>query len=603
MHNWVLQNKSADFDGIMRRFGVSAVTARLLVNRGKTEYDEIREFIRPTADDLHEPSLMKNLPLLADILTEKIEEKRKIRIIGDYDADGIMSTYILNDCLKKLGADVDYYIPDRIKDGYGINEEMIERAYKDGIDTVITCDNGIAAVGAADKAAEYGITLLVTDHHELPDVLPKATVIVDPKQPDDTYPCRNICGAVVASKLALYLLKKAGLAEKSEEIPYIEFMAIATVCDIVPLEGENHSIVRFGLEKLNRLYRGKSVTDVNEKIPVNKGLLALINVCELMGEITEYHFGFVLGPCFNATGRLDLADKAMKLLTEDNATTAVELARECRALNEERKNLTKESTDRVFDSLNLKNAGVDDGGSGSDNLDRVLIIELPDCHESLAGIIAGRIRESFCRPVIVLTRGNVGMKGSGRSIPGYNMFEELKKCSDLFTKFGGHPMAAGISLPEENVAELRRRLNENCTLTEKDMTEKILLDAQVSFQLFTQDVIKEMDLLAPFGQDNPSPLFGEKNLRIRQMRIIGKNKNFLKMTLVNESYRTITALFFGDVNAFYESVLEKYGKRDLDAAFAGLDNPIKLTVAYVPQINEYNGNVELQMRIKNYLVV
>ena len=623
MHKWTLQNKSADFDGIRRRFGVSAVTARLLVNRGKTEYDEIREFIRPTTEDFHSPELMKNLPFLADILIEKINQHKKIRIIGDYDADGIMSTYILKDCMDRLGADADYYIPDRIKDGYGINEDMINRANADGVDTVITCDNGIAAVGAADRALEYGITLLVTDHHELPDILPRATVIVDPKQPGENYPCRNICGAVVASKLAAYLLKKAGLYDTKNGIPYIEFMAIATVCDIVPLTGENHTIVKFGLEKLNHCYIGKKAEELTEaeKQVCNVGLLALINACEIASTLSEYHFGFVLGPCFNATGRLDLADKAMRLLREKNASTAVEYANECKVLNEERKNMTKASTDVVLKKLKEKepeeaenNKGKADGqyGEGENEkdgkkvtggLDKVLIIELPDCHESLAGIIAGRIRENFCRPTIVLTKGIAGMKGSGRSIPEYNMFEELKKCSDLFTKFGGHPMAAGISLPEENVVELRRRLNENCTLTEGDMIEKISLDAQVSFQLFTPEIIKEMELLAPFGQENANPLFGEKNLRVKQMRLIGKNKNFLKLTLVNEYNRTISAVYFGDANIFISDLKEKYSGKDIDDAFAGITNPIKLTAAYIPQINEYNGNLEVQMRIKNYIVV
>lgn len=592
MAKWSLQNKTANFDEIMGQFGISAVTARLLVNRGIKDKYEIDEFIRPTVESLHKPEMMKNMCCLADILENKIVGGKKIRVIGDYDADGIMSTYILVDSLRRLGADADYYIPDRVKDGYGINEDMIEVAYEDGIDTILTCDNGIAAVGPAEKAREKGITLLVTDHHELPDVLPNAEVIVDPKQPGETYPCRDICGAVVASKLARYLLEKKGKYDTSQSIPYIEFMAIATVCDIVPLTGENHSIVRLGLERLNRFYKGKKVEDLlRENQNINAGLLALMNVCELDAEINEYHFGFVLGPCFNATGRLDLASKALQLLLEKNPVLAYEYASECRKLNEERKNMTHEATEKALNELKTNNIQ-----------DRVLVVEIPDCHESLAGIIAGRIRESFCRPVIVFTNAKEGMKGSGRSIPEYNMFEELKKVDDLFTKYGGHPMAAGVSLPTENVAELRRRLNENCVLTEHDMMEKVLLDMQISFNLFTPQILEEINMLAPFGQGNPTPLFGEKNLRIKQMRYIGKNRNYLKFTLINEFNKVINAIYFGDATELLDSIEKKHGTSEVEAAFSGLANSIKLTVAYYPQLNEYNGMSEIQMRIKNYLV-
>ncbi len=628
MAKWSLQNKKGDFDGIMAHFGVSAVTARLLVNRGLNEYKEIEQYIRPTSEGLHRPELMKNLPRLADILSEKIGSGSKIRIIGDYDADGIMSTYILNDSFKRLGADVDYYIPDRIRDGYGINESMIEKAHEDGIDTIVTCDNGIAAVAPARLAKKYGITLLVTDHHEVPDELPEAEVIVDPKQDGETYPCRNICGAVVAAKLARYMLEKAGMYNMGEQIPYIEFMAIATICDIVPLTGENRTIAALGLTKINSCYLNEDTFSVgnmsgsfekynnagldtinvlktahdsknaidNVQMPgnvlnVNRGLKALIKVCGIVGQITEYHFGFVLGPCFNATGRLDLAARAMKLLTEQDPARAEELAQDCRKLNEERKEMTRQETQKVLDEM-----------SARESIDRVLVVELPECHESLAGIIAGRIRENYCRPVIVLTTANEGMKGSGRSIPEYNMFEEMKKCDSLLTKYGGHPMAAGVSLPKENVAEFRRVLNENCTLNENDMMEKVLLDAQVSFNMFTPDIVDEIQLLAPFGQGNASPLFGEKNVRIKNIRYIGKNRNYLKMTLINDRNSTFTALYFGEAAEFVGKLEEKYGKKETDAAFSGLSNSISLILAYVPQINEYNGVTEVQMRIKNFLV-
>ena len=540
---WSIKGKKGDFEFIMNTFGVTACTARLLINRGKTEERDIREFLYPDESMLYPQSLMRNLPEAADVIDEKLSSHAKIRVIGDYDADGIMSTYILTDALKKIGAEADFYIPDRLKDGYGINAEMIDAAKLDGIDTIITCDNGIAAVEAADEAKKLGITLIVTDHHELPEVLPDARIIVDAKHPEDTYPCKDICGAVVAAKLAAELLERRNMAPKGKGVlPYLEFMAIATICDVVPLDGENRTIASMGLKKLNTEYLGSvddtyfssSITDtLGEKgntSHINLGLKALIDTCELKDRISDYNIGFVIGPCLNATGRLDLAARAMKLLCSNDMKEALALATECRELNQERKDMTFKETEKAFqileNSVNIENQ--DESAvlkiTGNANLsEKVLVVVLPTCHESLAGIIAGRIREKYNKPTFVLTGAKEGMKGSGRSIPGYNMFGELQKCADLFTKFGGHPMAAGLSLATENVAEFRRRINENCEMTDEDMMRRVELDAAVTLGCFDEKSVEELNLFYPCGQGNPTPIFGDMNVKPTRIRRIGKN--------------------------------------------------------------------------------
>ena len=532
---WTVCNKSGDIKSIMNNFGVTASTARLLINRGKTTEKDIREYLFPDESMIHSPGLLRNLAEAADVIEDKLSHRKKIRVIGDYDVDGIMSTYILSDMLRILGAEADFYIPDRIKDGYGINTEMILKAAEDGIDTIVTCDNGISAVEAAEEAKRNGITLVVTDHHELPEVLPDARVIVDPKYSLDTYPCRDICGAVVASKLAAELLEREGFREKGKgSLDYIEFMAIATICDVVPLDGENRTIASLGLKKLNNLYMTKNGEQASN---INIGLKALIDICEIRGEINDYTIGFVIGPCLNATGRLDLAQRAMDMLNADTPEKALKYAEICRDYNAERKGMTLSETRKALEKLDAM-----------EEPDKVLVVELPDCHESLAGIIAGRIKEKYYRPTFVLTRGKEGYKGSGRSIEGYNMFGELQKCSDLFTKFGGHPMAAGLSLPEENVPEFRKRINELCTLTEDDMKKKVLHDVAVWISAFDEKSIEELRLFEPCGTGNPSPIFADRNNKLIRMRRIGKDGSYLKLTMDDSKGKRYEAVYFKDSN-------------------------------------------------------
>ena len=585
---WSVCNKKGDFGFIMNTFGVTASTARLLINRDKTTEEEIREFLYPDEDNLHPGTLMRNLKEAADIIEEKLSSLKKIRIIGDYDADGIMSTFILYDALKKLGAEADFYIPDRIRDGYGINADMIVKASEDGIDTVLTCDNGISATDAAEEAKKRGITLIVTDHHELPAELPEASIIVDPKHPEDTYPCKNICGAVVAAKLSAELLERHGLAAKNKGcLDYIEYMGIATICDVVPLEKENKTIASLGLKKLNEKYL---LGDTTGDGSINTGLKALIDLCDIKGVISDHTVGFIIGPCLNATGRLDLAGRALHMLLAEDPAQALKYAGECRELNEERKSMTVSETEKAL-------KGIESEGI----TDRVLIVELPDCHESLAGIIAGRIREKYIKPVFVLTKGKDMIKGSGRSIPGYNMFGEMQKCSELFTKFGGHPMAAGLSLPEENVAVFREKINALCTLTEEDMKKKVLLDAAVPISAFDEKSVEELQLFAPCGPENPAPLFGDRNNKVVRMRRIGKNNNFLKMTMEDSKGVRYSAVCFKDADEVILALSEKYGTAQVDRAFEGRDNDIRLTISYVPEINEYNGIRSIQMKIQGIL--
>ena len=586
---WSIKGKKGDFEFIMNTFGVTACTARLLINRGKTEERDIREFLYPDESMLYPQSQMRNLLAAADVIEEKLSSRKKIRVIGDYDADGIMSTYILTDALKKIGAEADFYIPDRMRDGYGINPDMITVAANDGIDTIITCDNGISATDAADEALERGITLIVTDHHELPEVLPDAKIIVDPKRPDDTYPCKNICGAVVAAKLAAELLERKNIVPKGKGVlRYLEFMAIATICDVVPLDGENRTIASLGLKKLNSEYLGS----VDESSGINLGLKALIDSCDLKEKISDYHIGFVIGPCLNATGRLDLAARAMELLCSKDMKQALALAQQCRDLNQERKDMTFNETEKAFKLL--------EEGDANKN-DRVLVVVLPDCHESLAGIIAGRVREKYNKPTFVLTGAQNGIKGSGRSIPGYNMFGELQKCSELFTKFGGHPMAAGLSLPTENVAEFRKRLNENCTLTDEDLMRRVELDAAVTIGCFDEKSVEELNLFYPCGQENPTPIFGDMNVNVIRMRRIGKNNNFLRFNFEDSKGYKFQAIYFKDIEELLECIAEKFGQNSVDLAFEGMPNNIKLTLSYVPEINEYNGVRSIQMKVQGFL--
>ena len=569
MEKWVLTAKRADFAGIGEKFGIDQVVARLIRNRDVIEEEEIRKYLYGGLDDLPSPWLLKDIEKAVGILEKKIHDHVKIRIIGDYDIDGVTSTYILLKGLKRVGAEVDTYIPDRVADGYGIRAHLIEKAAEDGVDTIVTCDNGIAAAREIQTAKEKGLTVIITDHHEIPYretengrelILPLADAVINPKQPDCCYPNKKICGAVVAFKLITALYDRFGISETELE-DYLELAAIATVGDVMDLQGENRILVKEGLKRLAETK--------------NKGLRALIHANGLGGgRITSYHVGFVLGPCINASGRLDTAARSLALLNTEDEDEAARLAGDLTALNESRKALTekgKEDAIEQVETTELKN-------------DRVLVVYLPDCHESLAGIIAGRIREKYNKPSFVLTKGETCVKGSGRSIEGYSMFEELVKCAELMVQFGGHPMAAGLSVEEENVNLLRRRLNENCTLTEEDLRPKVTIDVPMPISYITKNLVKEISLLEPFGKGNTKPLFAQKNLRVLESRILGKNRNVAKLRLMDETSAVIDGMYFGEAEEFIR--------------FAKSRETISVT--YYPEINRYMGKENLQIVIQNY---
>lgn len=561
---WMLQTKRADFDGIARQFGIDPVTARVIRNRGIEGRENIERYLYGDLDSLYSPWLLKDMRPAVDILKRKLKEGQKIRIVGDYDIDGVCSTYILYQALKRLGGNVDYAIPDRIKDGYGINESMIRAAAEDGINTILTCDNGISAFSQIQTAKEFGMTVIVTDHHEVPadgeqEILPPADAVIDPKQRSCSYPFPEICGAVVAYKLVQALYEESGVS-REEWLELLEFAAIATVGDVMKLQDENRMIVKYGLKKLGHTK--------------NLGLKKLAEKTNLdLNSITAYHIGFVIGPCLNAGGRLQTAKLALSMLLAKDEETAEELAQELKDLNDMRKDMTEHWTAeaKVLADTQYRN-------------DKVLVIFLPDCHESLAGIIAGRLREYYQKPAIVLTRGEEAVKGSGRSIDEYHMFKKLTEVSDLLLKFGGHPLAAGLSLEEKNIDEFRRRLNENAGLTEEDFKAKVWIDVPMPVGYVTERLVRELSCLEPFGQGNEKPLFAEKSLRIRASRVLGRNRNVVKMTLEETDGHAIEALYFGDGTAFEE---ERAGRREID-------------VVYYPDINEYNGRKTLQAVIRRY---
>ena len=569
MENWVLLRKGADFQHISEKFHISPRVASLIRNRDVIGDDAIEKYLNGTIADLYDGMLMKDMDKAVAVLGEKIKENVKIRIIGDYDIDGIQSTYILLEGFRMLGADVDSDIPDRMKDGYGLNRNLIDRALEADVDTIITCDNGIAAGGEIALAREKGMTILVTDHHEIPYreeegertlLLPPADAIINPKQPDCAYPNKNICGAVVAWKLVWALYEHFGIP--GEEIrDLLEFAAIATVGDVMDLQGENRILVKEGLKKL---------PDTK-----NQGLQALIRANGLEGgKITAYHIGFVLGPCINASGRLDTANRSLRLLKEQDPDEAARLAGDLTALNQSRKALTeqgKEEAIRLVEETELKQ-------------DRVLVIYLPECHESLAGIIAGRIREKYHKPVFVLTNGENGAKGSGRSIEAYSMYEELVKCGDLLTQFGGHPMAAGLSLPVENIEAFRERLNENCSLTSEELIPKVLIDVPMPITYITRSLVEELSLLEPFGKGNTKPLFAQKHMQVLRPRILGKNRNVVKMQLMDEAGFVMDGVYFGEAEEFVGFV----------------QNHKQISVTYYPEINRFQGKETLQIILQNY---
>lgn len=569
MEKWFLTMKKADFSGIARKYNISPITARLIRNRDVIGDEAIDFYLNGTIADLYDGMLMQDMDKAVEILAEKIEEEKQIRIIGDYDIDGVNATYILQEGLSGLGAHVDTDIPDRIKDGYGLNIDLIDRALDDGVDTIITCDNGIAAADEIAYGKENGLTVIVTDHHEVPYVemngekeymLPRADAVVDPHRPDCEYPFKGLCGAAVAYKLieALYNV----MQRDPEDMDYLmENVAIATVGDVMDLTGENRIFVKQGLEMLKRTK--------------NQGLKALIECTGIDTErLNTYHIGFVLGPCINASGRLDTAKRALELLNARARREAVMLAEDLKALNDSRKEMTEKGVEeavQMIESTSLKD-------------DKVLVVYLPDCHESIAGIIAGRIKERYYRPAFVLTKAEEGVKGSGRSIESYDMFAQMCRCRALFTKFGGHKLAAGLSLEEGNVERFRQTINELADLTEEDLQMKVSIDMLLPFPYITEQLIKELELLEPFGKGNTKPLFAERNLRVISPRIFGKNRNVLKCRLEDASGNQMEAVYFGDVEACLKAMEEKQ----------------VMSFTYYPSVNEYMGRRTLQLTIVNY---
>ena len=571
MERWVVAAKRADFQAIAEKFRIDPVIARLIRNRDVVGDEQIREYLYGGLEELHDPMLMKDMGKAAEILEKKIREGKWIRIIGDYDIDGIMSTYILLTGLRRLGAKVDIRIPDRIVDGYGLNENLVRQAKEDGADTILTCDNGIAALDQIRLAKELGMTVVVTDHHEIPyeDLedgarayhVPEADAVVNPKQKDCGYPFKGLCGGAVAWKLIQVMLKRFGHSEE-ESFDWLEFAAIATVGDVMDLQGENRILVKEGLKRLHRTG--------------NLGLQELIRVQGLEpDQVSAYHSGFVIGPCLNASGRLDTAERSLALLLAEKREEAARLAGDLKALNESRKEMTRQGEEKAVRLV-----------EGSDlKYDKVLVVYLPECHESLAGIIAGRLREHFHKPSIVLTRSEDGVKGSGRSIEAYSMYEELCKCRELFTKFGGHPMAAGLSMAgEEQVEILREKLNRLSTLTEEDFVEKVTIDVPMPVSYITKRLISQIQLLEPFGKGNTKPLFAQKDLTVLSCRIFGKNRNVAKLQVQDPGGYRMDAVYFGDAETF--------------AKFAG-EHPV-LSLTYYPTVNVWNGRENLQITIQNY---
>lgn len=587
MQQWFEIQKGADFGAIGRRYGINPVTARIIRNREVTEDEDIRRFLFGTVEDLYDPMLMKDMDLLTDLLCVKITEQAKIRVIGDYDIDGVMSSYIFVTALKRCGADVSVQIPDRMKDGYGLNRHLIGQAKADGIDTILTCDNGIAAIDEIAYAEELGVTVLVTDHHEIPYVEEDgvrvyrkvcADAVVNPHQKDCSYPYKNLCGAGVAWKVVCVLYRKLGIPQE-ETLDFLENAAFATVGDVMDLTDENRILVKEGLKRIH-----------NTK---NTGMRALISQCGLKPEeISAYHFGFVLGPCINASGRLETAKLALSLLLEQDEKEAEQIARELVDLNERRKEMTAsgvEEAKQLYEEYGYEK-------------DRVLVLYLPDVHESIAGIIAGRIRECYYRPVFVLTDAEDGVKGSGRSIEDYSMYEQMCRCQELFTKFGGHPMAAGLSLPKENVELFRQRINELCTLSDKELIPKIRIDVPMPMDYVSMDLVREFALLEPFGKGNAKPVFADRGIRMKRLYSVGKMRRIWKMTLVTAGGNEVSGIYFGDPEEFLSDLTEGFGSQAVEDALRGADNPILLSVIYYPRINTYRMEESLQFEIQYYRI-
>ena len=600
MEKWYVAAKRADFDGIAAQFHISPVLARILRNRDVVGPEAIEKYLNGTVADLYAPSLLKGMEEAARILREKIRAGCRIRVIGDYDVDGICASYILKKGLCCCGAKADVRIPHRMKDGYGLNDSLVEEAKTDGIDTIVTCDNGIAAADQVRLAHTLGMTVIVTDHHEVPYeetesgrrcLLPLADAVIDPKQPGCSYPVREICGATVALKLVQELFSLFGLPgiclSSDPAVPHgvldelLELAAFATVCDVMPLQDENRILVRHGLALMQQTQ--------------NPGLRALMEVNGILPDqrqkaIGAYHIGFVLGPCLNASGRLDTALRALALLESKNRQEAIPAAAFLKQLNDSRKEMTEnfvESATQLIEESTLRQ-------------DRVLVVFLPDCHESIAGIIAGRLRERYFRPVFVLTRGEEGIKGSARSIEGYHIYEEMTKCRRYFTRYGGHRMAAGLSMVEADIDAFRREINQNCTLTPEDMQERVHIDVPMPVSYVTFSLVEELGRLEPFGTGNPRPIFVHRDLLFVSARILGKNRNVLRFVVVDEKGRRWEMVYFGDRAAFEDYLVSRFGEMALQELYRESGTGVRLSAVYYPEINVYQGSARLQLVLQYY---
>lgn len=594
MGKWMVSAKKADFNGIAERFHIDPVVARIIRNRDVVGEAEIEKFLHGTLADLYDPALLKDAQKAARILEEKTSEKKRIRVIGDYDIDGVCATYILTACLEAGGATVDAVIPHRITDGYGLSERLIEEAARDGVDTILTCDNGIAALPQIACAKELGMTVIVTDHHEVPyeiqadgsrtETLPEADAVVDPKQSGCPYPYKGICGAVVAYKLMqIYLVRMCSTGAVTEEEKtallreLLAFAGFATVGDVMELTDENRILVKYGLRQIEK--------------SENLGLRALLAVNELSDKkLTGYHIGFILGPCLNATGRLDTAARALAMFRTKDQAEAFTIAGELKALNDSRKEMTRQGTARAIEMIENSNL----------KEDNVLVIFLPDCHESLAGIIAGRIRERYYKPVFVLTRAEEGVKGSGRSVEAYHMYDKMSECKELFTKYGGHKMAAGLSLPEENVEAFRVYLNAHSGLREEDLTEVVHIDVPMPMSYVTTTLISQFSLLEPFGNGNPKPVFAQKEVRVCRGQILGKNKNVGKYRVSDGSGHEFDMMYFGDLDGWHSFLAAHFGEEEVRRLYGGDGSAIVVSVIYYPDINVFRGREQLQMIMQDY---
>ena len=585
MEKWIEIRKGGNFMEMAKKYGIDPLIARIIRNRDIIDEKEITEYLYGGKAALHNPHLLKDVDKAAEIIAEGIAGKKAMRIIGDYDIDGVNATYILLEGIRRCGGNVDAAIPDRMKDGYGINEHLIGQALSDGKELLITCDNGIAAINEINFAKEKGMTVVVTDHHEIPYrnteqgkefLRSNADAIVNPKQNDCLYPCKGICGAVVAWKLVQVLYERMDIPVVEADI-FIENAGFATVGDVMDLTGENRILVKLGLKALEHTK--------------NPGMKALIAKNKLSDKpLSAYHIGFVLGPCINASGRLDTAKRSLELLLERDEVKASALAGELVELNESRKYMTQQETQKALEQIEKEGR----------EKDKVLVVYLPECHESLAGIIAGRIREAYQRPVFVLTRGEEGVKGSGRSIEAYSMFDKMTEVAELFTKYGGHPMAAGLSMREEDIDKLREQLNQKAELSEEDMAEVVRLDAVLPMSYFTVDTIRQLSVLEPCGKSNTKPVFADRNIKITRAGIVGVNRNVLKLHLLDSRGNPVAGVYFGEVEKFLTFLSEKFGSEEVDAAMHGRENSIQFAAVYEPAVDTYSGRESVQAIIRRF---